>query len=45
VFLPITEYDQEGGLSPVEEAGFDDTDTGSGFRLKLRSTKLLDYSI
>jgi hypothetical protein len=45
VFLPITEHDQEGGLSPVEEAGFDDTDTGSGFRLKLRSTKLLDYSI
>jgi hypothetical protein len=40
VFLPIPAHDQEEGLSPVEEAGFDATDTrGFGFRLKPRFMK------
>jgi hypothetical protein len=34
VFLPMTEHDQEEGVSPVEEAGLDETDTGYGFRPK-----------
>jgi hypothetical protein len=40
VFRPITEHDQEEGLSTVEEAGFDETDTGYGLRPRPRSTKL-----
>jgi hypothetical protein len=30
----MTEHDQEEGVSPVEEAGLDETDTGYGFRPK-----------